>query len=81
VGQDGGQQPPSDRRHNKVLLTTNAWNLAEPAWYCPSAEQLLAVAQDTEPTPAFPPALSAAEPGTSIALPQRPLVSVTTNPW
>src|SRR6516225_3769302 len=52
-----------------VWVTANAsWRkLAPPAVYHPPALQLPADAHDTEVTLAFPPALSAAVPGTSLA--------------
>ena len=50
--------------------------------YHPPALQLPADAHDTEVTLAFPPVLRAAVPGTSLAVPQVPFTSLTTNgPW
>src|ERR1700691_2428605 len=45
----------------------------------PATAQLPAEAQDTEPTPADMLVFNAADPGTSIALPQEPFFSLTTN--
>ena len=45
----------------------------------PVALQLPADAHDIESTSASPPTLSAPVPGTSCAVPQVPLVSLTTN--
>jgi hypothetical protein len=47
----------------------------------PPAVQLPAEAHDTDGIEAYPPALRVPEPGTSVALPQVPLVSSTTNAW
>src|SRR5215469_15007929 len=62
-------------------LTTNA--LTEPRlcenW--PLALQLPGVAQDTDPVSAPPPEPGCLVPGTWMAVPQVPLVSVTTNAW
>src|SRR5947209_2775006 len=47
----------------------------------PPAAQSPAAAHDTDNTPAWPPLLRAAVPGTSIGSPQTPVVSPTTNAW
>ena len=62
-----------------ALLTTSAWELPVLSVYQPPAPQLPAGAHDTEAISAFPPWLRAAVPGTSSAVPQAPLVSLTTN--
>src|SRR6266702_661955 len=61
-----------------LSLTTNPWNSL---WsYHPPASQLPGDAHDTELTFAVPLMFSAPRPGTSIARPQRPFFSLTTNP-
>ena len=47
----------------------------------PPAAQWPGEAHDTDVTKPFPPVFRAARPGTSIARPQTPFVSLTTNPW
>jgi hypothetical protein len=60
-------------------LTTNTWKCEEPSVYPPPAAQLPAELHDTEETWAAPPAFKVEEPGTSLARPQRPFRSLTTN--
>src|SRR6266480_2179475 len=66
-----------------VSLATKAWNVAMPSTvldaYWPPAAQFPGAPHDIELTLADPPALRAPEPGISLALPQVPLVCVTTN--
>src|SRR6266702_92590 len=49
--------------------------------YDPPATQFPAGAHDTELTMAYPSLFRASRPGTLIAWPQAPLLSLTTNPW
>src|SRR5690349_8375541 len=79
----GQTWPPFLPGHGQgcVSVTTNAWKDPGLSPYSPPALQLPADAHDTEARSAPPPLLSAAVPGTLMAVPQVPLAWLTTNAW